>query len=155
MYIKKKLREGKMAQAKQGDIVKVHYTGTLEDGTRFDSSDGRDPLQFVIGEGMLIPAFEQAIVGMNPGDTKQLHIQSHEAYGPYMDELILEVDRNQIPPYIDPEEGMQLQITQDDGSSTIVKVVKLTNEKIYLDANHPLAGKDLNFEVKLVDIVRH
>lgn len=144
-----------MAQAKQGDIVKVHYTGTLEDGTRFDSSDGRDPLQFVIGEGMLIPAFEQAIVGMNPGDKKQLQIPSHEAYGPYMDELILEVDRNQIPPYIDPEEGMQLQITQDDGSSTIVKVVKLTNEKIYLDANHPLAGKDLTFEVRLVDIVRH
>ncbi len=144
-----------MENAKHGDIVKVHYTGTLDDGSRFDTSEGREPLQFVIGEGMLIPAFEQAVVGMNPGDSKSLHIPAEDAYGPYFDELILEVDRGQIPPYIDPEEGMQLQITQDDGSSTIVKVVKLTGEKIYLDANHPLAGKDLNFDLKLVDIVRH
>lgn len=144
-----------MAQAKHGDIVKVRYIGTFDDGQTFDSSDGREPLQFVIGEGMLIPAFEQAIVGMLPGDSKSVHIPADDAYGPYMDELILEVDRNQIPPYISPEEGMQLQITQDDGSSTVVKVVKLTDEKVFLDANHPLAGKDLNFNIELVDIVLH
>ena len=143
-----------MENAKHGDIVKVHYTGTLDDGIRFDTSEGREPLQFVIGEGMLIPAFEQAVVGMNPGDSKNLHIPADDAYGPYFDELILEVDRSQIPPYIDPDEGMQLQITQDDGSSTVVKVVKLTEEKIYLDANHPLAGRDLNFDIELVDIVQ-
>ncbi|OGP14033.1 MAG: peptidylprolyl isomerase [Deltaproteobacteria bacterium GWA2_55_10] len=143
-----------MENAKHGDIVKIHYTGTLDDGSRFDSSQGREPLQFVIGEGMLIPAFEQAVVGMNPGDSKNLHIPADDAYGPYFDELILEVDRSQIPPYIDPDEGMQLQITQDDGSSTVVKVVKLTEEKIYLDANHPLAGRDLNFDIELVDIVQ-
>ena len=141
-----------MAQAKQGDLVKVRYTGTLDDGSTFDSSDGRDPLQFVIGEGMLIPAFEEAIVGMLPGDSRSVHIPADEAYGPYMDELILEVDKNQIPPYLNPEEGMQLQITQDDGSSTVVKVVKLTDEKVFLDANHPLAGRDLNFAIELVDI---
>ena len=141
-----------MAQAKQGDIVKVRYTGTLDDGSTFDSSDGREPLQFVIGEGMLIPAFEQAIVGMLPGDSRLVHIPADDAYGPYMDEMILEVDKNQIPPYLNPEEGMQLQITQDDGSSTVVKVVKLTDEKVFLDANHPLAGKDLNFSIELVDI---
>lgn len=141
-----------MAQAKQGDLVKVRYTGTLEDGSTFDSSDGREPLQFVLGEGMLIPAFEQAIVGMLPGDSRSVHIPADDAYGPYMDELILEVDKNQIPPYLNPEEGMQLQITQDDGSSTVVKVVKLTDEKVFLDANHPLAGKDLNFNIELVDI---
>lgn len=141
-----------MAQAKQGDLVKVHYTGTLEDGSTFDSSADRDPLQFVIGEGMLIPAFEQAIVGMLPGDSRSVHIPADDAYGPYMDELILEVDKNQIPESLNPEEGMQLQITQDDGSSTVVKVVKLTDEKVYLDANHPLAGKDLNFSIELVDI---
>lgn len=141
-----------MAQAKQGDLVKVHYTGTLDDGSMFDSSVDRDPLQFVIGEGMLIPAFEQAIVGMLPGEARSVHIPADEAYGPYMDELILEVDKNQMPPYLNPEEGMQLQITQDDGSSTVVKVVKLTDEKVYLDANHPLAGKDLNFSIELVDI---
>lgn len=141
-----------MAQAKQGDLVKVHYTGTLDDGSMFDSSADREPLQFVIGEGMLIPAFEQAIVGMLPGEERSVHIPADEAYGPYMDELILEVDKNQIPPYLSPEEGMQLQITQDDGSSTVVKVVRLTDEKVYLDANHPLAGKDLNFSIELVDI---
>lgn len=141
-----------MAHAKHGDLVKVRYTGTLEDGSTFDSSDGREPLQFVIGEGMLIPAFEQAIVGMLPGDSRSVHIPADDAYGPYMDELILEVDKNQIPPYLNPEEGMQLQITQDDGSSTVVKVVKLTDEKVFLDANHPLAGKDLNFSIELVDI---
>lgn len=144
-----------MAHAKQGDLVKVRYTGTLDDGSMFDSSDGREPLQFVIGEGMLIPAFEQAIVGMLPGDSRSVHIPADDAYGPYMDELILEVDKNQIPPYLNPEEGMQLQITQDDGSSTVVKVVKLTDEKVFLDANHPLAGKDLNFSIELVDIAGH
>ena len=144
-----------MENAKHGDIVKVHYTGTLDDGIRFDTSEGREPLQFVIGEGMLIPAFEQAVVGMNPGDSKSLHVPAEDAYGPYFDELILEVDRSQIPTYIDPEEGMQLQITQDDGSSTVVKVVKLTEERVYLDANHPLAGKDLNFDLMLVDIVQN
>src|SRR3972149_6147136 len=150
-----KAREDEMENAKHGDIVKVHYTGTLDDGIRFDTSEGREPLQFVIGEGMLIPAFEQAVVGMNPGDSKSLHVPAEDAYGPYFDELILEVDRSQIPPYIDPEEGMQLQITQDDGSSTVVKVVKLTEERVYLDANHPLAGKDLNFDLMLVDIVQN
>jgi FKBP-type peptidyl-prolyl cis-trans isomerase 2 len=144
-----------MAHAKQGDLVKVRYTGTLDDGSTFDSSDGREPLQFVIGEGMLIPAFEQAIVGMLPGDSRSVHIPADDAYGPYMDELILEVDKNQIPPYLNPEEGMQLQITQDDGSSTVVKVVKLTDEKVFLDANHPLAGRDLNFSIQLVDIAGH
>jgi len=147
-----KQQEGKMAHAKHGDLVKVRYTGTLDDGSTFDSSDGREPLQFVIGEGMLIPAFEQAIVGMLPGDSRLVHIPADDAYGPYMDEMILEVDKNQIPPYLNPEEGMQLQITQDDGSSTVVKVVKLTDEKVFLDANHPLAGKDLNFSIELVDI---
>lgn len=144
-----------MAHAKQGDLVKVRYTGTLDDGSTFDSSEEREPLQFVIGEGMLIPAFEQAIVGMLPGDSRSVHIPADDAYGPYMDELILEVDKNQIPPYLNPEEGMQLQITQDDGSSTVVKVVKLTDEKVFLDANHPLAGKDLNFSIELVDIAGH
>lgn len=144
-----------MSQARQGDIVKVRYTGMLDDGTTFDTSDGREPLQFVIGSGSLIPAFEQAVVGMLPGDSKSVHIPAAEAYGPYMEDLVLEVDKNQIPSHIAPEEGMQLQITQDDGSSTIVKVVRLTTEKVFLDANHPLAGQDLTFDIELLDIARH
>lgn len=142
-----------MTQAKQGDTVKVHYSGVLKDGTEFDSSAGRDPLQFIIGDGMLIPAFEEAVVGMNPGDSRTIDVPAEEAYGPYIDDLVIELDRNQVPPSIEPEVGMQLQITQDDGSATVVKVLKATDAKVYLDANHPLAGKDLTFSVQLVEIV--
>lgn len=142
-----------MAQAKQGDTVKVNYSGVLKDGTEFDSSVGRDPLQFIIGDGMLIPAFEEAVVGMNPGDSKTIDVPAEEAYGPYIDDLVIELDRNQVPPSIEPEVGMQLQITQDDGSATVVKVLKATDAKVYLDANHPLAGKDLTFSVQLVEIL--
>lgn len=142
-----------MSQAKKGDLVKVHYTGTLDDGTMFDSSDGSEPLQFVIGEGMLIPAFEQAIVGMLPGDSKSVHIVAEEAYGNFMEELVFEVPKDQIPPQIVPIEGLQLQVGQEDGSTTPVKVVKITEDKVFLDANHPLSGKDLNFSLTLVSIV--
>lgn len=142
-----------MTQAKQGDTVKVHYSGVLKDGTEFDSSVGRDPLQFIIGDGMLIPAFEEAVVGMNPGDSKTIDVPAEEAYGPYIDDLVIELDRNQVPPSIEPEVGMQLQITQDDGSATVVKVLKADDSKVYLDANHPLAGKDLTFSVQLVEIL--
>jgi peptidylprolyl isomerase len=130
-----------MAQAKQGDLVKVHYTGTLDDGTVFDSSEDSEPLQFVIGEGMLIPAFEQGIVGMKPGESKSVHIAAVDAYGPYMDEMIIEVDRSEVPANLNLELGMQLQIGEEDGHSTVATVAKLTDEKVYLDANHPLAGR--------------
>jgi peptidylprolyl isomerase len=142
-----------MPQAKQGDLVKVHYTGTLDDGTVFDSSEDSEPLQFVIGEGMLIPSFEQGIVGMKPGESRSVHIVAVDAYGPYMDEMIIEVDRSEVPANLKLELGMQLQIGQEDGSSTVATVVKLTDEKVALDANHPLAGKDLNFGLTLVEII--
>lgn len=142
-----------MSQAKLGDTVRVHYTGTLEDGTEFDSSVGRDPLQFVIGDGMLIPAFEQAVVGMAPGDSKTIKVEAEQAYGPYVKELVVDFERSQIPPYIKPEVGMELQINQEDGGSTMVKVLDVTDEKVTLDANHPLAGKNLVFNIKLVEVV--
>ena len=141
-----------MSQAKRGDSVKVNYTGTLEDGTEFDSSAGREPLQFIIGEGTLIPAFENSVEGMAPGDSKEVTIPAEEAYGPYVKDLIADFDVGEFPPDINPELGTQLQIEQDNGGTTIVKVIGVTDSKVTLDANHPLAGKALPFNIELVEI---
>jgi FKBP-type peptidyl-prolyl cis-trans isomerase 2 len=142
-----------MAEAKQGDTVKVHYTGKLDDGTVFDTSAEREPLQFTIGQGQIIPGFEEAVVGMNEGESKTTQIPSDAAYGPHRDEMIVEVDRSQFPPNLDPEVGQQLQIRQPDGQAIVVTVTDLSNESATLDANHPLAGKDLTFDIELVQVV--
>lgn len=141
-----------MSQAKKGDSVKVNYTGTLGDGTEFDTSLGREPLQFTIGSGTLIPGFENAVEGMAPGDAKEVQIPAAEAYGPQIKELIADFDRSQFPPDINPELGAQLQIEQDNGGTTIVRVIGVTDDKVTLDANHPLAGQDLTFNIELVEI---
>ncbi len=141
-----------MSQAKKGDRVKVNYTGTLEDGTEFDTSVGREPLQFTIGEGMLIPGFENAVEGMAPGDSTEVKIPAEEAYGPHIKDLIADFDMSQFPPDINPELGVQLQLEQDNGGTTIVRVVGVTDTTVTLDANHPLAGKDLIFNIELVEI---
>ena len=140
------------AQAKDGDTVKVHYTGKLEDGTVFDTSIERDPLQFTIGEGQLIPGFEQAVVGMSPGESKTVEIPADEAYGPYREELVMVVDRDQLPEDLQPEVGQQLQIRQPDGQTILVKVIDVSESSVTLDANHPLAGKDLTFDIELVEV---
>jgi len=142
-----------MAEAKQGDTVKVHYTGKLEDGTVFDTSAEREPLQFTIGQGQIIPGFEEAVVGMSEGDSKTTQIPSDAAYGPHRDEMIVEVERSQFPPNLDPEVGQQLQIRQPDGQAIVVTVTDLSDESATLDANHPLAGKDLTFDIELVQVV--
>ncbi len=142
-----------MSQAKKGDTVRVHYTGTLEDGTVFDTSINRDPLEFTIGEGRLIPGFEQAVVGMNPGESKTERISADQAYGPHLKELVMEVDKRQLPPGLSPEVGQQLQIRHDDGRTTPVTITEVTDTTITLDANHPLAGKDLIFHIQLLEIV--
>ena len=141
-----------MSQAKHGDKVKVHYKGTLEDGTIFDSSEGREPLEFTIGDGNIIPGFEEAVIGMNPGDNKSQKIPSEQAYGPKIPELLAEVERDQVPSHITPEVGQQLQIKQDDGQVTIVTITDVNDKTISLDANHPLAGKDLTFDITLVEV---
>ncbi len=141
-----------MTQAKNGDSVKVHYTGKLNDGTVFDSSEGREPLEFTLGEGQVIPGFESAVVGMNTGETKTTEIPSDEAYGPHHPEMVLVVPRSQFPPDIKPEVGDQLQLSQTNGESFVVSVTDVTPEAVTLDANHPLAGKDLTFDIKLVDV---
>jgi peptidylprolyl isomerase len=141
-----------MAQAKQGDTVKVHYTGKLADGSVFDSSANRDPLEFTIGQGQVIPGFEQAVVGMKAGDAKTATIAPDDAYGPHRPNMVGAVDRSQLPQDINPQVGQQLQVRQQDGHSMVVKVTEVGKGKVTLDANHPLAGKDLTFDIQLVDI---
>jgi peptidylprolyl isomerase len=141
-----------MSIAKDGDCVKVHYTGKLGDGTVFDSSDGKEPLEFTIGGGEVIPGFEVAVPGMSVGDKKQILIPAADAYGQSRDDLLLTVDRNQFPENIVPEIGQQLELRNKDGMPLFVTVAAFTDTEVTLDANHPLAGKDLTFDIELVQI---
>jgi peptidylprolyl isomerase len=141
-----------MAQAKTGDTVKVHYTGKLDDGTVFDSSAGRDPLEFKIGEGRLIPDFEQAVVGMNPGESKTIQIPSGNAYGPYHEEMVINIERKDLPEDLEPHIDQRLQVRQSEGQEFVVTVTEVTETSITLDGNHPLAGKDLTFDIQLTEV---
>jgi peptidylprolyl isomerase len=141
-----------MAQAKNGDTVTVHYTGKLEDGTVFDSSVNRDPLQFTLGEDLLIPGFEQAVLGMSAGESKTAKVSADQAYGPHREEMVVEIDRQEFPPHFQPEVGQQLQIPQSEGRVTRLLVTSVSEQKVTLDANHPLAGRDLTFDIHLLEI---
>jgi len=149
-----------MAQAKEGDKVIVHYTGMLESGEIFDSSmcaeDECDcetgPLEFTIGMGEVIPGFEKGIIGMSPGEMKTVNIPVDEAYGQRNDELVGVVERSHIPTELTPEVGMRLEVTQEDGQEFPVVITEVTDTHVTLDANHPLAGRNLTFDIKLVDI---
>jgi peptidylprolyl isomerase len=141
-----------MAEVKVGDKVKAHYKGTLGDGTEFDNSNGNDPIQFEVGSGTLIPGFEDAVVGMAPGDKKTVNIPVDNAYGPRNDELMLEIPKDQVPPDLDAIVGDDL-VLERNGQEIRVRVHEVGDEGIILDANHPLAGKDLTFEIELVEIV--
>lgn len=138
--------------AKPGDTVHVHYTGRLDDGTVFDASEGRDPLAFTIGQGQVIEGFEQAVDGMVVGTEKTVRIPADEAYGTRRDDLLIEVPREQLPEEMAVEVGMQLQLRREDGGALPVTVAETADEKIVLDANHPLAGEALTFELQLVAI---
>ncbi len=141
-----------MAKAENGNTVKVHYTGTLDDGSIFDSSRGGDPLQFTLGEGQLIPMFEETVIGMEAGETRKVHIPAAEAYGERSEELLLEVPREHLPAEQEPEVGMQLQVMHESGMVSMVEIVEVRDDSVVLDANHQLAGMDLNFEIELVEI---
>ena len=141
-----------MTEAKKGDKVKVHYTGKLEDGSVFDSSVEREPLEFTIGNGNMIAGFEKAVLGMEKGDSKSARIPYQEAYGERREDMMVEVPKSQIPQDLNPEVGQQLSIKQQDGSAVPVVVTEVEQDKIVLDANHPLAGKDLIFDIELVEI---
>ncbi len=142
-----------MAAAKSGDTVLVHYRGELKDGSIFDQSKEDDPLQFTVGSGMLIPDFEAAVLDMEVGDSKTIHIEAANAYGVVREDLIINVGRSEFPAHIDPQVGQQLQLTQPDGHPLVVKISGVSDDAVTLDANHALAGQDLTFEIKLVDIL--
>lgn len=142
-----------MAGVKKGDTVKVHYTGRLEDGTVFDSSIGGEPLQFKVGEGMLIEGFEKSVIGMNVGESKTVNIDAEKAYGPYHDELVAIIGRDRFPEDLELEVGQQLQLRQENGHVIFVTVVDITENNVTLDANHPLAGRTLVFDIQLVEIL--
>ncbi|MDH5557329.1 MAG: peptidylprolyl isomerase [Alphaproteobacteria bacterium] len=142
-----------MSEAKSGDTVRIHYTGTLTDGTRFDSSEGRDPLEFTLGGGQIIPGLEREILGMKVGDKKTVTAVADEAYGQPNPTAMQEVPRSSIPPEIELVVGGQLQAMTQDGRQISVTIAALTDDTVTMDANHPLAGKDLIFDVELVEIV--
>ena len=141
-----------MTEVMEGNTVRVHYTGKLDDGTVFDSSAGGDPLEFTIGQGQMIPGFERGVVGMELGETRTLVIAADQAYGVHRPDGVFEIDRSEIPTTIPLEVGMQLQATGPGGRPVSMMVAALSDDKVTMDANHPLAGKDLTFEIEVVEI---
>ncbi len=142
-----------MPEAKEGDTVRIHYTGKFDDGTVFDTSGENEPLEFVIGDGQVIPGVEEAVIGMNPEENKTTTIPPEKAYGQYHEDMVIEVEKNKFPEHIQPEPGLELELKQEDGNSMFVIVTNVSDEEVTLDANHPLAGKDLTFEIQLMEIV--
>lgn len=141
-----------MAQAKQNDTVKVHYKGTLENGEVFDSSEGRDPLQFTLGTGQVIPGFDNGITGMEINEEKTIKIPAADAYGEVNEQLVQKVPRTALSDEIQPEVGLKLVSKTPEGQEIPIVVTEVAEEDITIDANHPLAGEDLTFEVKLLEI---
>ena len=142
-----------MARAKQGDMARVHYHGTLEDGTVFSSTyEEKEPFEFTIGKGSVLPGFEQAVIGMNVGDTRSISIPPEEAYGQHRKEFVFVMDRAQAPAGLNLELGKRLQIRTKQGETTITTITAITEDSVILDANDPLAGKTLKFEIELIEI---
>ncbi len=141
-----------MFQAATGDTVKVHYTGKLADGTVFDTSRDKAPLHFILGKEEVIPGFESAVVGMVQGESKTVTVPADQAYGPHKQELVEKVDREILPADLNLQVGAQLEATMEDGSLLRVMVNDLSETQVTLDANHPLAGRELIFEIEMVEV---
>lgn len=139
--------------AATGDNVRVHYRGTLDDGSEFDSSAGRDPLEFRLGTGQVIEGFDKTVTGMKPGETRSARFEADDAYGSRRDDLVLNVPKEQFPPEITPEVGQQLELQQENGQSVPVTITAIEGDTVTLDANHPLAGQALTFDIELVEII--
>ena len=141
-----------MQQVKSGDTVKVHYHGRLTDGTTFDSSEGRDPLEFQVGSGQVIKGFDDGVSGMEVGEKKTIQIPVEEAYGEKNEDMVVQFPRANFPPDLNPEVGMQLTMTNNEGHAIPVVIIEVKEDMVILDANHPLAGQDLIFDLELVSI---
>ncbi len=141
-----------MSAAKTGDNVKIHYTGTLDDGTVFDSSRERAPLEFTLGSGSVIAGFDEAVTGMEVGENKSISIPPEKAYGERSDQNVMEINRDLLPPDVTPEVGMRLQAAGKNGDVAVVQVAEVKDDTLTIDANHQLAGETLNFDLELVEI---
>ena len=141
-----------MQQVKAGDTVKVHYQGRLVDGTTFDTSQGRDPLEFTVGNGMVIKGFDNGVLGMIVGDKRTIEIPVDDAYGPEDPQMIMDFPVDRFPSDMKPEIGMQLNMSNGSGQNFPVIIREIRQDSVLLDANHPLAGEDLIFDLELVDI---
>jgi peptidylprolyl isomerase len=141
-----------MAAAKEGDVVKVEYRGKTEDGTVVSRTPDGETLQFTIGDGKMMPGFEKAVIGMNEGESKTVEINAEDGFGPYRDELVLSVERSEWPKDIEPKIGEQLEMEREDGHTIVAQITGITDDTVTLDANHPLAGKDLTFDIELKSI---
>ncbi len=140
-------------KVKTDDVITVHYTGKFEDGNVFDSSLDREPLEFKVGEGKIIPGFEEAVIGMAEGESKEIEIPSEKAYGDVREELVEEINKSNLPESIDPKEGMELVSKNPEGQELIVKIKEVKDDTIVIDANHPLAGQNLFFDIRVEQIV--
>ena len=141
-----------MAKVKDNDRVKVHYTGKLDSGEVFDSSKGKEPLEFTVGAGQMIPGFEDAVRGMEQTEVKTVKIPAGEAYGDVRSEMVQRIDRAQLPEGMEPQVGQQLMSQLPSGQQIVVRVIEAEPDHVTIDANHPLAGQDLTFEIELVEI---
>lgn len=139
-------------KAQQGDTVAVHYTGKLDDGEVFDSSQGRDPLEFEVGGGQVIPGFDEAVEGLAVGESREVRLEPEQAYGEPREDMVVDVDRSQFPAEADPAVGQQVQVQVAPGQNRVATIRDVADDAIKLDLNHPLAGKALTFDVELVDI---
>jgi peptidylprolyl isomerase len=142
-----------MQQVKSGDKVRVHYHGKLRSGETFDTSQGREPLEFTVGSGQVIKGFDNGVMGMEPGDSRTVEIPVQDAYGEKQDEMMVEFPKTQFPDDLNPEVGMQLMMNNGSGQSFPVTIMEIREESVILDANHPLAGQDLIFDIQLVEII--
>ena len=142
-----------MKEVKNGDTIRIHYTGTLEDGSEFDSSKGKNPIEFTVGSTKLIPGFENGVIGMKIGDKKTVTIPPEDAYGVIREDLTAKIDKNDLPKKMTPEVGMPLQLKKPDGGSMNVMITEVDADSVTFDANHPLAGRTLMFDLELVEFV--
>ncbi len=142
-----------MARAKAGDTVRVHYEGQLSDGTIFDSSLEREPIEFILGQDTVIPGFEQAVIGMEVGESKDVSIPPEEGFGDYSEDLVVNIEKTILPPDINPEVGMQLEVSSEEETPRVFTIADIAEDSITLDGNHPLAGAEIAFKIELLEIL--